>query len=140
MKKYIGFIFFFIFISTQLQGQSIVSLKQKNIVGRWVEDKAIIGNDSTSAIAYPDTYIFRDNMLFHKGEAAEGIILFNITGKYKIEGNSIIIYYRDYTKRQVQKQDALKLIFEVLSISENEMKILVKDYDFENEIILKKLQ
>lgn len=120
------------------KSQNIESFSKEDIVGRWMEAKRIEGDTVRMIAEHPDTYIFRDNMVFHKGEAADGIIVFNITGRYTIEGNLIEVQYRDYLKKDAGKQEIKKLIFEIKSLNKNktEMLILIRDYDYEYEIVL----
>lgn len=77
-------------------------------------------------------------MVFHKGEAAEGVIVFNITGKYDVEGDSITVYYNNYLLNKANRVKPKKIQFKVLSITEKEMLVLVKDYDYEYKMLLNK--
>lgn len=113
---------------------------EKYITGRWIEITRIEGEISTPITEYQDTYIFRKNKLFHKGESSEGIILFNITGKFSVENNIVSIIYKDYTNKETSSGKAKEVVFEILSINKDkkEMLVLVKDYDYEYQMILKK--
>lgn len=119
-----------------VSSQSAVTME--DISGRWIEWGRIEGDSVRLTGDFPDTYIFRDNMVFHKGEASEGVILFNITGKYAIEGDSVIISYRDYLNKRATRQPAKQLVLKVLSKSEDELRVSVIDYDYEYKIILKR--
>lgn len=114
--------------------------KINHITGRWMESKRIDGDSIVEITEHPDTYIFRENMIFHKGEAAEGIIVFNITGRYTVAENRITVFYKDYLKKGADKEDAKKLIFEILYINEDktEMEVSIQDYDYEYRMILSK--
>ncbi len=136
MYKYLTVAIFFIWFTQAIKSQEVSNTK--DIIGRWVEVKRIEGDSTKLVEEYPDTYIFRDNMIFHKGEAAEGVILFNITGKYSIEDNNIVIFYNDYIQRGVANQKAKKIVFEILSITQDEMQVMVHDYDYEYKMILKR--
>ena len=120
------------------KSQDSLSLAKEDVTGRWTEYKRIEGDSEKQIGEYADTYIFRENMVFHKGEASEGVILFNITGRYAIEGDSIVIFYRDYIEKNASKQDAKKLILKVLSHSGDGMLVQVSDYDYEYKMVLKK--
>lgn len=126
-------------IPLSLKSQDI-KLSDSDIVGRWIEVSRIEGDNETEITEFHDTYVFRDNGLFHKGEAAEGIILFNITGRYSVEEDIITIVYKDYISRDASSQKAKKLIFKVLSLSgeKNEMLVSVQDYDYEYQMKLKR--
>lgn len=141
MNKYKVVIFlFFCSFSLFIKSQDKVSISKEDIAGRWMEFKRIEGDNITEIREHPDTYIFRDNMVFHKGEAAEGVIIFNITGRYTVEGNLITIFYKDYLKKNASAEDFKKLVLEVLSLNEDktEMLVQVNDYDYEYQIELKK--
>lgn len=142
MKKKWGILIgmlFLLLVSTICYSQEQKpTINKENVSGRWTEVKRIEGDTSYDAGDYPDTYIFRDNMVFHKGESSEGVILFNITGRYTIEGDSVVIFYRDYTEANASKREAKKLIFDILSLSKDEMFVLVSDYDYSYKLLLKK--
>ena len=136
MKKYILLTILFFSIPTIVKSQdSIPSLKER-IVGRWIETSRIEGENVKTINEYADTYIFKDNMVFHKGEASEGVILFNIAGRYMVENNDIVIYYRDYMQKNASNKKAIKLVFKVLTLSENKMHVIVQDYDYEYQMVL----
>jgi len=140
MKKNISILLFILFITTLscYSQETTIPVTKENITGRWTEIKRIEGENTYYSGEHPDTYIFRDNMIFHKGESAEGVILFGVTGKYSVDGDSIIIVYKDYTEANAGKQDFKKLIFKVLSLYDNEMLVLVNDYDYQYKMLLGK--
>lgn len=113
---------------------------EKDIVGRWIEIKRIVGDSIQNFTEHQDTYVFRSNQIFHKGEAAEGVIIFNITGKYSVKGDTISIIYKDYLNRMSSRQKAKETTFKVLSYDKvtNELLVEAKDYDFEYQMLLKK--
>jgi hypothetical protein len=129
-------ILFFNFIPI-MKSQDGLSLQKEDIAGRWVERKRMEGN-SIKQVEFPDTYIFRDNMVFHKGEAADGVIVFNITGRYTIDADSIVIYYNNYLLNRVNRQKPKKMQLKALSVSRGEMLVLIKDYDYEYRMLLNK--
>ena len=114
------------------------SLKLEDIAGRWVEYQRIEGETVYQAGEFPDTYIFRETMIFHKGEAAEGVILFNIAGRYTLNADSITIYYQDYLQKNASKMKPKILVFKVLEQKEDEMTVLAIDYNYEYKMVLKK--
>ncbi|MDH6307666.1 hypothetical protein M2451_000115 [Dysgonomonas sp. PFB1-18] len=113
-------------------------LALEDISGRWIEWARIEGDSVRLSGDFADTYIFRDNMVFHKGEASEGVILFNVTGKYTIEGDSVKVFYRDYLNKRASRQPAKQLILKILSKSKDELRVAVIDYDYEYKMILKR--
>lgn len=138
MRKTIIFTILFISFSMTVKSQDSILLKKEDVAGRWIEAQRIFGDSVRHINEYQDTYIFRDNMVFHKGEAAEGVILFNITGRYTIEGDSVIVLYKDYIRSNAKNTEAKKLIFKILSLENGQMLVSVRDYDFEYRMVLKK--
>ena len=116
-----------------------VSYTKSDIAGRWVEVKETDKPGQYSETEYPYIYIFKDNYTFHLGESMDEVILFNITGKYLIENNSIDITYFEFlqnnnTKKLTQK----KLSLQIRSIKNGIMTLYVSDYDFSYPLILKR--
>lgn len=139
MKKYILFTFLSITLPLMTYSQNI-NFSDKDLVGRWIEIERIEGDQITEITTNNDTYIFRENLIFHKGESTEGLILFNIAGKYSVEDTFITIIYKNYTDKVTEKQKPNTLKLEVLSIdkSKNELILNIKDYDYEYQIKLKR--
>lgn len=139
MKKYILFTFLSIALPLMTYSQNI-NFSEKDLVGRWIEIERIEGDQITEITTNNDTYIFRENLIFHKGESTEGLILFNIAGKYSVEDTFITIIYKNYTDKVTEKQKPNTLKLEVLSIdkSKNELILNIKDYDYEYQIKLKR--
>lgn len=100
-----------------MSAQEPVFLYRDDIVGRWTEYKRVVDSMEKTVGEYPDTYIFRENGVFHKGEAAEGVIVFNITGRYQVDGNRIKITYVNYLLNKASRKTTT-LELEVLSISD----------------------
>jgi hypothetical protein len=138
MKKCLLIVVFLLGFSHVLLSQDTISVSKKALVGRWTEIKRMEGDNERIIKEYPDTYIFTHNMIFHKGEMAEGVIVFNVTGKYNIERNTITVYYVNYLEKEAGRRAPKKMQFIVLSISDNEMDVLVKDYDYEYRMLLRK--
>lgn len=140
MNRILMAILFCFCLLAMAKSQTPLTTNKEDIIGRWVESRRIDGDSTIFIDEYADTYIFKENGVFHKGEAAEGVIVFNITGRYTVEGNTITILYRDYTRRGATKQPAKKLSLKVVSHIGDEIIVSVKDYDFEYEMILKRQQ
>ncbi len=137
MKKYILLIILVTGLPSVIKAQDSIPSLNKRITGRWIESKRINGNLVKEITSNPDTYIFRDNLTFHKGEVAEGVILFNVAGRYTATGDSIVIHYQDFTQKGTNRK-VKKLVLKVLSLSEKEMEVVVKDYDYEYQMVLTK--
>ena len=66
MRKYLLIIVLFLGFTQLIKSQdslSIESFRKENIVGRWVEVEHTEGEKTKPAGEFPDTYIFRDNMV-----------------------------------------------------------------------------
>ncbi|MDR0825127.1 MAG: hypothetical protein LBN74_08545 [Prevotella sp.] len=124
----------FLFLIFCCFAQSVFSqdtLSKEDITGRWVEVKETDNK-------YPYTYIFRDNNIFHLGEASEGIILFNVAGKYSIQGDSINVVYYDFLEGSARNRIARQVSFKVISIDNGVMTTLVTDYGYSYKLVLRK--
>lgn len=119
--------------------QTPSKIKKEDIIGRWIEIKDTNSSVNNIDIKHPYTYIFRDNMIFHLGEAFEGVILFNTTGRYSIEGDSINVVYYDLILGNTKSRQARHILFKIQSLNKDEMILLAQDYDYERKIILKKI-
>lgn len=134
MKEFIiPLLFFSLFQNIFSQN---VLLNKEDIIGRWVEVREV--NDQIEDIEFPYTYIFRDNGTFHMGEASDGVILFNVAGKYTLQEDTIKVIYLDFLKGSTHNKKAKQISFKILSISDNLMTALVTDYDYSYKLILKK--
>ncbi|WP_156032807.1 hypothetical protein [Prevotella sp. 10(H)] len=138
MKKYIIITLLLFSILPILKSQNDTSIKKEDIVGRWIEEKRIEGDNVKMAGEYADTYIFKDNMIYHKGEAAEGVILFNVAGWYEVQGDIISIFYNNYLMDKSERQKPEKMQFKILNLTESEMFVLVSDNGREYKMLLKK--
>ena len=134
MKKAIALLFL-CFLFQGIFSQNI-PLNKEDVIGRWVEVKEV--NNQIEDIEFPYTYIFRDNDTFHMGEASDGVILFNIAGKYTIKEDTIKVIYLDLLEGSTHNKRAKQISFKVLSINNNLMRALATDYDYSYELILKK--
>ncbi|NDV94228.1 hypothetical protein D0T84_04750 [Dysgonomonas sp. 521] len=110
----------------------------EKITGRWVEVKETDNTETYTEPEYPYTYIFRENNVFHLGEASDGVILFNITGKYTLLEDTINVIYFDLLHSKTGDRKARQISFKVLSLNNNIMRLLVNDYDYSYPLILKK--
>lgn len=86
-----------------------VSYTKGDIAGRWVEVKETDKPRQYSETEYPYIYIFKDDYTFHLGESMDGVILFNITGKYLIEKNSktslILSSYKTAIRKKLHQKN-----------------------------------
>lgn len=119
-------------------GQS-VSYTKSDIAGRWVEVKETDKPGQYLETEYPYIYIFKDDNTFHLGESMDGVILFNITGKYLIEKNNINITYFEFLQNNNAKKIMPKqLSLEITSLRNGIMTLCISDYDFSYPVILKR--
>ncbi|WP_165020729.1 MULTISPECIES: hypothetical protein [unclassified Dysgonomonas] len=130
MKRLL-YIFLFLLGLQNIRAQDVVNdtirLQKTDIVGRWVEAKRIVNDSIIIEQAFPDHYIFKDDMVFHKGQASEGVILFNIGGRYRIEGDSIAVTYFDFIQNTTDSRVPQTVTFKVVSLSESEINAYVND-------------
>lgn len=132
MKKLLTIVLFLCNLSMYAQQDTI---NKEDIFGRWIEDTQLRPDSATPHY----TYIFRENMIFHLGEAFDGVIIFNITGKYTYENNSISVVYFDLINGNPKDRKAYYISFDVLSLENNKMTLLAKDSGYNYKIYLKKL-
>lgn len=130
MKKVLFTIFISFCVSAYSQDRSF---NKEDIIGRWMEEKT-----EDDSLNYPYTYIFRENMVFHLGEAYDGMILFNITGKYTVKENLINVIYFDFVQGNTQSRKARHIQFKIQSMDNDKMTLRAKDHDYEYDIMLKK--
>lgn len=122
----------------QLFGQD-ASYSKSDIAGRWVEVKETDKPGQYLETEYPYIYIFKDDNTFHLGESMDGVILFNITGKYLIEKNNINITYFEFLQNNNAKKIMPKqLSLEITSLRNGIMTLCISDYDFSYPVILKR--
>jgi len=113
-------------------------ISEKEILGRWIEKERIDSDNVITIPDSPDMYFFKENHIFHKGQAIENLVIFNITGKYEIDGDSVTITYNDYTLNKAQRETPKIMVFKILSLTKNKMLILLQDYTYEYKLLLKK--
>lgn len=131
----------FIFIVLLLSCIQLIKAQfpKEDIIGRWIEAERILNDSTTIVVEDGNTYIFRENMIFHKGESSEGVIFFNIAGVYDIEDNRIKITYKDYAYHNSNKQNFKLMEMKIINITEDEMLVSTQDYNYEYSMLLKKL-
>lgn len=102
-------------------------ITQVDIVGRWQEIERTVDPNSSSAQDPLAIYIFKKDGTFHKGREAEGLILFDVAGKYKIEADTIHVLYFDFSRSQsAGSAKAKRMSMKVLSCSDDELNVAVR--------------
>lgn len=136
MKKLLTIILLLCSLSLYSQHRII---NKEDIIGRWVED-ADLESDSNHIEAHPYTYIFRENMIFHLGEIYDGVIIFNIAGKYTLDHNIISVIYYDLINGNAKTRKAHHISYEIVSLKNERMILLAKDNDndYDYKISLKR--
>ncbi|MDR1706397.1 MAG: hypothetical protein LBR46_00160 [Prevotella sp.] len=134
MKKLLSIILLLCNLSLYSQNRII---NKEDIVGRWVEDISL-KSDSNHIEAHSYTYIFRENMIFHLGEIYNGIILFNIAGKYTLDNNIISVVYYDLINGNAKTRKAHHISYEIVSLKNERMILLTRDYNYDYKISLKR--
>lgn len=111
------------------QDNKPIVLDQEVVAGRWLEtkytkDKIDRTDDNISSIL-----IFKENLNFHKGKNTEAMIIFDIAGKYSVQGDSINITYFDFSTKRPDSNKPRKMVINVHSIVHDEMKVTVNEPD-----------
>lgn len=104
------------------QEESPLAVTQSDIVGRWEIET---DNDSIRN-GHPYLYLFREDSTFHRGEVSDGVILFNIAGRYRMMGDSVEIRYRDYMAEHAKDEQDKRMIFMIHSISDGRMDVTIQ--------------
>lgn len=124
----------FSFLTYGQQKESI--LVKEDISGRW-ESFTYSLEENNDTIREPlNVYYFKDNMVFHRGEIVDGAIIFNITGRYSIEGDSIKLAYQDYLKHTTATRKINTMTFKVFYISPNRIDMDIIEPENLNPITL----
>lgn len=115
---------FFLVIFMLISGYSF---SQDNVVGRWVEVERRSVDDSMLEPQPLTIYIFNQDSTFYKGIEADGVLLFGITGRYWVTGDSIQISYFDFITRRPDNGKMRKMNMKILSATGSELCVDVKE-------------
>lgn len=116
-----------------------VVLEKEHLVGRWVEKTRFMNMQDTIIPKHPYTYIFKEDGIFHRGATTEDVLIFNVAGRYGVEGDTVTISYRDYTSQRPGRNKGRTMIFKIIAWSEEQMTAIVSEpYDREYTVILVK--
>lgn len=133
-RKEVCILLFSLFIVFNSQAQR--TYNKSDIVGRWAGGTELRPDSTIIEDRY--TYIFKENDIFHIGEAFDGVILFNITGKYYIKEDTIYVSYLDMLGNRSMKNQLIELPLKITSISGDKMNLSVKDNNYEYNLFLNK--
>ena len=116
-----------------------VILNTEHIAGRWIEKERFVNENDTIIPKLPYTYIFKDDLMFHRGVTTNDVLIFNVTGRYEVVGDLVTVIYRDYMNKRPGANKDRKMTFKILAWSEQQMTALVKEpYAKEYMVILTK--
>jgi len=121
--------------SFNLYGQKKTHDIDKNdIIGRWESFTYNLEENPAIKPEPMNVYYFKDNMVFHRGEIVDGAIIFNITGRYSVEGDSIKLVYQDYLKQTTYTRETKTMILKIFYRSDNRLDMDIISPDDSNPI------
>lgn len=102
-------------------------LTQADIIGRWQEVERTLDPNNPLVEEPSAIYIFKEDGVFHKGRETEGLILFDIAGKYEVKSDTIHILYFDFSRSQsTESAKAKRMSMKVLNHSDDELNVAVR--------------
>lgn len=119
--KIIISLFFFVCSFAVYAQQETNQLTEADIIGRWESKVYNLEKQEAKDNESLHIYYFKDNNVFHRGEIVDGAIIFNITGKYSVKGDSIKMVYQNYLKHNTETRKPQTMILEVFYKSPNRM-------------------
>ncbi|MFT3993125.1 MAG: hypothetical protein QM660_02365 [Dysgonomonas sp.] len=143
MKKIILFVILSVITLQIIHAQTNnPAITTDSVIGRWMEEsRQNITTDSLIEPAQPYMYIFKQDSVFHRGEVSEGVILFNITGKYTISDHIINIRYMDFSNKRPGKVKEKNMTFEIKEISKDTMIVVCNESRYKTyQLTLKRQQ
>lgn len=135
MKNFLCCLFLIFCIQDVIAQDNIPSSLKENIVGRWFVFQSGDSIRADSVPAPSAIYFFKDDTMFHIGEVNEGVILFNITGRYAVNDNIVEMTYRNYLHPDAGSKSMTLIVH---TIAKNEMVVSIKDYDYTYIAVLRK--
>lgn len=103
--------------------QQACPLSKEYIAGRWGSNSYILDDVSLDSIVPMKIYFFKDNLTFHRGDVTKGAVIFNITGRYSISGDTLKMYYQDYLNQTQATRKPQKTFFKIFYHDDNRMDI-----------------
>lgn len=138
--KFIIILFFSAYSLCTLAQQNTIGLNKQDILGRWESFAYSLSEQENEKVDPLHAYYFKDNMVFHKGEIVEGAIIFNITGRYTVSGDSIKLVYQDYLNETKSTRKVKKTVFKIFYKSTNRLDVDVVEPTNQNPFTLRKLE
>lgn len=119
--------------------QNTIAPDGGEIQGRWESFAYNLSEQNDQEATPLHAYYFKDNMVFHRGEIVDGAIIFNITGRYSISGDSIKLVYQDYLNQTQATRKVKKAVFRIFYKSPNRLDLDIVEPADQNPISLIKL-
>lgn len=102
-------------------------ITKSDIVGRWQEVERTLDPNNPLAQEPSAIYIFKEDGNFHKGRETEGLMLFDVAGRYEIKADTIHVLYFDFSRSQsTGSAKAKRMSMKVLNCSDDELNVAVR--------------
>lgn len=114
LKVYFSLFLFFTFSCLFSQeGVSKGALTIEQIEGRWLEEVAPEGGF---------VYVFRSDSSFFRAIDNHDVLLFNVSGRYDLSGDTVKVFYQDLSPSNIIAPNRVfKMFLKVLSVSDDEL-------------------
>ncbi len=103
------------------------ALAKEDILGRWESFPYSLSEEQSADREPLHIYYFKDSTVFHRGEIKGDAVIFNVTGRYSIMGDSIRMVYQDYLNQTQSTRKTYRQIFRVFYKSEERLDVDILD-------------
>lgn len=138
--KYIYIVLVSVLCLQTIQAQDItpvdsVVLDSGHIVGRWGE-KSRFDNEGNATPTQPYTYIFKNDKVFHRGTTTNDVLIFNVTGRFNVQNDLIVLSYKDYLNRRPGVNKEQQMTLRILVWGEEQMTAIVNEPHTQEYVIV----
>ena len=91
-----------------------IRLSLQHVEGRWIEEN----NQGQSNI-----YIFKDDYSFFKAVDRQDVLIFNVSGKFRLSNDSMRIVYQDLSGQNMAKARVRTMHLRVIALSDQELNV-----------------
>lgn len=102
----------------QMPINDTVRLTMAHVEGRWVEEK----DDEKNSI-----YLFKNDSTFFKAIDNQDVLIFNVSGLFKLYNDTIRVVYQDMSRMHVAKPRVRTMYLKVIALSDEELNIYKTD-------------
>lgn len=102
------------FSQNKIPVNDTIHLTMQHIEGRWIEETGL-GRDNI--------YIFKEDSSFFKAVDNKDLLLFNVSGKFRIHNDSLKIAYQDMSGRNISGTKIRTMYFRIIALSDDELNI-----------------